>query len=48
MQIRAAFASTARCSPRQTPAAIKPSAKNKSHRRKSTPPLSLSIVTQKL
>lgn len=37
MQIRAAFASTARSSPRQTPAAIKPSAKSKSHRRNVLP-----------
>jgi hypothetical protein len=49
MQIRAAFASTARCSPRQMPAAIKPSAKSKSHRRKSTPPFPdcIFIVAQK-
>jgi len=38
MQIRAAFAKTARCSPRQIPAAIKAIANPKNHRRKTPPP----------
>ena len=46
MQIRAAFANTARCSPRQIPAAIKAIAKPKNHRRKTSPPFVFSIVAK--
>lgn len=46
MQIRAAFANTARCSPRQIPAAIKAIASPKNHRRKTSPPFVFSIVAK--